>query len=72
MQTVWRRESKIYFDIPGMPENEIGEGKSCTIETIDNKIFFAWVENGNGSCIKTKWSKEDCLEKAAQPVLKSD
>jgi hypothetical protein len=46
VQTVWRRESKIYAAIPGMSEKEIGEGKGCTMTTHDGKNVYAWTEKG--------------------------
>ena len=46
-ETVWRREGKIYAATPGMPEKEIGEGRSCSMETINNKNIYTWTENGN-------------------------
>ena len=46
-ETIWRREGKIYASTPGIPEKEIGEGRNCSIETINNKSIYAWTENGN-------------------------
>jgi hypothetical protein len=37
VQTVWRRESKIYSCEPGGREVEIGEGKACTITNVGGK-----------------------------------
>ena len=45
IQTVWRREGKVYSSTPGLPEKEIGKGKGCSIETINEKNFYAWAEN---------------------------
>jgi hypothetical protein len=45
-ETVWRREGKIYSASPGKPEKEIGEGRGCSIGTINNQIIYAWSENG--------------------------
>ena len=45
-ETVWRREGKIYSASPGMPEKEIGEGRGCSIESVNNKNIYAWAENG--------------------------
>ena len=46
VQTVWRRQNKIYSCEPGKPEVEIGEGKSCTLALVNNKAVYAWTENG--------------------------
>ncbi len=43
-QTVWRREGEIYTAAPGEPEKEIGAGRNCSIETINNKNVFTWTE----------------------------
>jgi hypothetical protein len=45
-ETVWRREGRIYSSAPGRPEKEIGEGRGCSIETINNSNIYAWSENG--------------------------
>ena len=42
--TVWRWQEKIFTAIPGKPENQIGTGKGCTIETINDKNIYAWTE----------------------------
>lgn len=70
VQTVWRREAKIYNDIPGMPEKEIGEGKGCTIETVKDKNIYAWSENGQVIIIKPNGEKK-YLGQGNQPVLKT-
>jgi hypothetical protein len=51
VQTVWRRKGKIYHCEPGKPEIEIGEGRGCTITTVNNQNVYAWVENGEVVCI---------------------
>ncbi len=70
LQTVWRRESKIYFDNPEFQEKEIGEGKNCTIETINNKNVFAWKENGKITIRKPN-DEKIFLDEGSQPVLKT-
>lgn len=47
INTVWRREDKIFTALPGMPEKQIGEGKACTIETINDKNIYAWKEKND-------------------------
>jgi hypothetical protein len=70
LQTVWRRESKIYFDTPGETEKEIGNGRNCTIETMNNSNVYAWMENGNIVVLKPNGDKKITGE-GSQPVLKA-
>ena len=56
-ETVWRRQGKIYTAQPGKPENEIGEGRSCSIETVNNKNVYAWTEKGNIMVMKPDGAK---------------
>jgi hypothetical protein len=70
LQTVWRREGKVYSAIPGMPETEIGEGRGCTVENINGKNVYAWTENGEIIIIKPGGQKK-VLGKGSQPVLKA-
>ena len=70
IQTVWRREGKIYAAMPGMPENKIGEGKGSTMETVNNKNVYAWTENGEVIFMKPQGEKK-ILGKGSQPVLKA-
>ncbi len=70
LQTVWRRESKIYTCEPGKEEKEIGEGKGCNIETVNGKNIYAWSSNGNVTCLLPDGSKK-ILGKGSLPILKS-
>ena len=70
IQTVWRREGKIYEAKPGLPEKEIGAGRGCTLETIDNKIVYAWTENGEVVVIKPQGQKK-VLGRGSQPIVKA-
>ena len=70
IQTVWRREGKLYSAQPGLPEKEVGEGKGCTVDIIKNKPVYAWVKDGliwitgpNGKVL--------ALGKGSQPIIKS-
>ncbi len=56
--------------MPAMPEKEIGEGKGCTMETINNKNVYAWIENGEVILIDLQGQKK-ILGKGSQPVLKA-
>jgi hypothetical protein len=70
VQSVWRREDKIFSTTPGMPEKEIGKGKTCTIESVNNKNVYAWVEDGNIVVLKPRGQKK-ILGKGGQPILKA-
>jgi len=69
-QTVWRREGKIYASTIGSAEKEIGEGRGCTMETVNNKNIYAWTENGNVVLIKPQGQKK-VLGKGSQPIVKA-
>lgn len=69
-QTVWRRENKIYSCEPGSAEIEIAEGKSCTVETVNNKNIYAFTDNGNIYCLLPGAQKQ-LLGKGSLPILKS-
>ena len=68
VQTVWRRKAKIYAAIPGMPENEIGEGRSCTMGLVNNRNVYAWSANEEVICSLPGGQKE-VLGKGGQPVV---
>lgn len=70
VQTVWNRKGKIYVTSPGKNETEIGEGRSCTIETLNEKNVYAWVKDGEVIVLNTQGMKE-ILGKGQSPVLKA-
>jgi Neuraminidase (sialidase) len=70
VQTVWRREATVYLDNPGMPEKEIGKGKDCTLETLNNQTVYAWMENDSVVVIKPN-GERIVAGKGSQPVLKA-
>ena len=70
IQTVWRRDGKIYAAVPGMPEKEIGEGKGCTIATVNNDDIYAWVEKGAVVMINRQRQKK-ILGKGTGPLLQT-
>ena len=71
VQTVWRRQSKIYAAAPGATEKEIGEGKGCTIEMVNGKNIYAWTDNdGDVICLLPDGTKKN-VGKGILPVLKS-
>ena len=70
-QTVWRRENKIFAAVPGAAEKEIGEGKGCTIETVNGKNMYAWSDNnGDIICLLPDGTKK-VIGKGSLPLLKS-
>ncbi len=70
INTVWRREEKIFTCQPGMPENQIGSGKGCTIETINDKNIYAWTEK-NEVIILRPDGKKIISGKGNSPILKA-
>ena len=69
-QTVWRRQNKIYAAQANETEKEIGEGKGCSIEIIEEKKVYAWSdEDGNIVCLLPDNSKK-ILGKGMLPLLK--
>ena len=69
-ETVWRRHNKIYACEPGKPEKEIGEGRSCTIESVNGKNVYTWTENGEIMILKPQGVKKN-LGKGSLPIIKS-
>ncbi len=69
-QTVWRREGKIYAYEPGKPETEIGEGRGCTIESVNGKNVYAWTEKAEVVCLLPNGEKK-YLGKGQLPVVKA-
>ncbi|HEV8080579.1 MAG TPA: sialidase family protein [Chitinophagaceae bacterium] len=69
-ETVWRREGKIYASTPGLSEKEIGEGRSCSMETINNKKIYTWTESGNIIVMKPTGTKIN-LGKGSSPLVKA-
>ncbi len=69
-ETVWRREGKIFAASPGSPEIEVGEGRSCSIETINNKNIYAWTEKGKVIVMKPRRIKIN-LGEGSLPLLKA-
>lgn len=70
VQTAWRREGAVYTAAPQHAEEEVGVGKGCTIESLNNSNVFAWTENGN-VVVKNSKGQKHVLGKGSQPVLKA-
>ena len=67
-ETVWRRKKTIYACVPGQPETAIGEGRSCTIASVNGKNVYAWTENEEVVILKPMGIKK-VLGKGSLPVL---
>jgi hypothetical protein len=70
VQTIWRREGNIFTAVPGIPEIEIGKGRNCTIETVNNENIYAWSDKDEIVCKKANGPKK-MLGKGSLPVLKA-
>ena len=70
IQTVWRRKNTIFSSEPGKQEQELGKGKSCTIESVNGKNIYAWTENGEVVVLNPQGMKVN-LGKGQLPLLKS-
>ncbi|HKC36708.1 MAG TPA: sialidase family protein [Chitinophagaceae bacterium] len=69
-ETVWRRQKKIFTCKSGEEEKEIGEGKSCTMETVNGKNVYAWTEDGEVVVLKPQGIKIN-LGKGHLPLLRA-
>jgi hypothetical protein len=69
-ETVWRREGKIYAATAGSPEKEIGEGRGCSMESVNGKNIYTWTNNGDVVVMKPQGQKR-VLGKGSQPLLKA-
>lgn len=70
VETVWRRGNSIFAAQAGVAEEEVGVGRSCTLEIIGDKIVYAWVEKGEIIIRKADGSKVG-LGKGQLPVLRA-
>ncbi len=69
-ETVWNRKGVIYACEPGKREKELGEGRNCTIESVNGKNVYAWVEHGEVVVLKPRGMKKN-LGKGQLPVIKA-
>ena len=69
-ETVWNRKGVIYACESGKEERKLGEGKNCSIESVNGKNVYAWVENGNIIVMKPQGMKKN-LGKGQLPILKA-
>lgn len=70
VQTVWRREGKIYAAQPGLTEKEIGEGKACNVALLKDQPVYAWIKDGFVT-VSTTGKREMILGKGNLPVLRA-
>jgi hypothetical protein len=70
VNTVWNRQGKIYAVKYGEEEKPVGEGRSCTIASVDKKQIYAWVENKQVVYLDHN-NKKHILGRGQQPVLKA-
>jgi len=68
-ETVWRRNNTIYSCRPGEAETAIGEGRGCTIETVNGHNVYAWSENGQVVVLTAQGNKKT-VGKGQLPALK--
>ena len=70
LQTVWRREEKIFSSTAGAEEKEIGKGKSCTMESLNGKNVYTWIENGEIVLMNPQGIKKN-IGTGKMPVIKA-
>jgi hypothetical protein len=69
-QTVWNRREMIYTSEAGKEERELGKGKNCTIESVNGKNVYAWVEDGDIIVLNPGRMRKN-LGKGQLPVIKA-
>ena len=69
-ETVWRRKNKIYACEPGKPEIEIGEGRGCTMESVNGKNVYAWTDKGEVVVLRPQGIKEK-IGKGSGPIIRN-
>jgi hypothetical protein len=69
-ETVWNRKGIIYACEAGQAEKKLGEGKNCTMESVNGKNVYAWVEDGSIVVMKPQGMKKN-LGKGQLPQLKA-
>jgi hypothetical protein len=70
VQTVWRREATIYASGASGPETEIGKGRQCTLEMVNGKRIYAWIEK-DSIVIQNQQGKKKIVGRGSIPVLKA-
>lgn len=71
VQTVWRRESKIYAAEAGKLEKALGEGKGCSIAIVNERNVYAWTnKDGNIVCHSSDGTNK-VIGKGSLPLVKA-
>ncbi|MEO5996387.1 MAG: hypothetical protein ABIN89_06660 [Chitinophagaceae bacterium] len=68
VETVWRREGNIYSSTAGKSETLLGEGRSCSMTSLNGKNFYTWTRNGD-VIVMTPGKEVKILGKGAVPVI---
>ena len=69
-KTVWNRQGTIFACEPGAQESALGQGRNCTLETVDGEEVYAWVENQN-VVVRISEGEKETLGKGQLPVIKA-
>lgn len=69
-ETVWNREGTIYACAPGKEEKRLGEGRNCTMESVNGKNVYAWIQDGHVIVMDPQGKKTD-VGPGQLPVLKA-
>lgn len=67
-ETVWRREGNIYTSSDGKPEILLGEGRSCTMASLNGKNAYSWTKNGE-VLVLNPGQEPKVLGKGSVPVI---
>jgi hypothetical protein len=70
VETVWNRKGVIYACKPGQEEKSLSEGKNCTIESVNGKNVYAWVEDGKIIVMNTQGMKKN-LGEGQLPIIRA-
>lgn len=68
VETVWRREGTIYASSDGKPERLLGEGRSCSIASLNGKTAYSWTKNGEVLLVNPE-QVPTMLGKGSVPVI---
>lgn len=68
VETVWRREGNIYSLIEGKQETLLGEGRSCSMTSLNGKNFYTWTRKGD-ILVMTPGKEIVVLGKGSVPVI---
>jgi hypothetical protein len=70
IETVWRRQGRIFACEPGQPEHAIGDGKNCGITMTKDGPAYTWVEGGKIVCLLPKTGRR-VLSEGLFPIIMS-